>query len=68
MTEATECLAEGCAAPATPDKPWCGRHWAMLPSRLQALFYHRRRGPLAERATAECKEFLARAEFGARLL
>lgn len=64
------CRAPRCDKQPPDGKPFCQRHWAMLPPRLKSRWHHR--GTLspadAERLLAEIAASVAAIEFGERLL
>jgi hypothetical protein len=39
MTAITTCRADGCNIRRRPDQLMCRKHWAMVPSHLQAAVY-----------------------------
>jgi len=65
--ESLVCPAFGCEAPV-PKGKWCGRHWRMIPRRLQLRIYHAKTPEQRAGAIAEARDAVERAEFGGRLL
>ncbi|KWU24721.1 hypothetical protein AS149_31745 [Burkholderia cenocepacia] len=54
------CHAKGCAVPVHPEKLMCGRHWRMVPRRLQlAVWRHYRAGQCEDKSPS--REWLSAA-------